>query len=56
VPASCAAPVRIKREDYHCLHAESLRDPEGVWGREGKRVDTYRHLPERVFQCANALK
>ena len=25
--------------DYQRLYAESLSDPEGFWGREGKRLD-----------------
>jgi acetyl-CoA synthetase len=39
VPPSFAAAARIKREDYQRLYAESIRDPQGFWSREGKRLD-----------------
>lgn len=39
VPAEFAARARIKRADYERLYAESVRDPEGFWGRIGKRFD-----------------
>ncbi len=39
VPAEFAAHARIKRADYERLYAESVRDPEGFWGRIGKRFD-----------------
>jgi acetyl-CoA synthetase len=39
VPADFAARSRIREDDYEKLYAESLRDPEGFWGRIGKRLD-----------------
>jgi acetyl-CoA synthetase len=39
VPAAFAARARIKREDYERLYAESIRDPEKFWAREGERLD-----------------
>ncbi|WP_312531505.1 AMP-binding protein, partial [Paracoccus sp. (in: a-proteobacteria)] len=29
----------VKPEDYARLYAESVNDPDGFWGREGKRLD-----------------
>ncbi|MEF9602512.1 acetate--CoA ligase [Paracoccus sp. PXZ] len=29
----------VKPADYARMYAESISDPEGVWGREGKRLD-----------------
>jgi acetyl-CoA synthetase len=42
VPAEFAAKARYRREDYQQLYDESVRDPEGFWGRMGKRVDWVR--------------
>jgi acetyl-CoA synthetase len=42
VPAEFAAKSRYRREDYQRLYEESVRDPEGFWGRMGKRVDWMR--------------
>jgi acetyl-CoA synthetase len=42
VPAEFAAKARYRREDYQRLYEESVRDPEGFWGRMGKRVDWMR--------------
>jgi acetyl-CoA synthetase len=39
VPAEFAAHSRIRQDDYEKLYAESVRDPEGFWGRIGKRLD-----------------
>src|SRR5689334_15699181 len=39
VPPEFAAKARIQRADYERLYAESIRDPEAFWGREGKRLD-----------------
>jgi acetyl-CoA synthetase len=39
VPADFAAHSRIRADDYEKLYAESVRDPEGFWGRIGKRLD-----------------
>ncbi|AND70397.1 acetyl-CoA synthetase [Dyella thiooxydans] len=34
-----AAHARVNREDYERLYAESVKDPEGFWGRVGQRLD-----------------
>jgi acetyl-CoA synthetase len=34
-----AAAARIRHDDYARLYAESIRDPEGFWGRIGQRLD-----------------
>jgi len=39
VPAEFAARARLRADDYDRLYAESVRDPEGFWGRIGKRLD-----------------
>ncbi len=39
VPQNFAAQARIKHADYERLYAESVRDPEGFWAREGRRLD-----------------
>ena len=39
VPAEFAARARIRADDYEKLYAESVRDPEGFWGRIGERLD-----------------
>ncbi|MGH8041853.1 MAG: acetate--CoA ligase [Rudaea sp.] len=39
VPANFAAHSRIRADDYESLYAESVRDPDGFWGRIGKRLD-----------------
>jgi acetyl-CoA synthetase len=39
VPAEFAARSRISAESYEKLYAESIRDPDGFWGRIGKRLD-----------------
>ena len=39
VPATFAAHSRIREDDYEKLYAESIRDPQGFWGRIGKRLD-----------------
>jgi len=39
VPADVAAKARITAADYERLYAESVKDPEGFWGRIGKRLD-----------------
>lgn len=31
--------AHVKPADYDRLYAESINDPEGFWGREGKRLD-----------------
>ena len=42
VPAEFAAGSRYRLEDYRRLYAESVRDPEGFWGRMGRRLDWVR--------------
>jgi len=42
VPADFAARTRITRDQYRDLYAESVRDPEGFWGRMGQRIDWIR--------------
>ena len=37
--ATPAAVEAIKAADYDKLYAESVADPEGFWGRIGKRLD-----------------
>ncbi|HET8940849.1 MAG TPA: acetate--CoA ligase [Rudaea sp.] len=39
VPAEFAKHSRIRADDYEKLYAESVRDPEGFWGRIGQRLD-----------------
>src|SRR5262245_26638005 len=39
VPSSFAARARVKRADYERLYAESIRQPEAFWAREGRRLD-----------------
>jgi acetyl-CoA synthetase len=34
-----AAAARLRFDDYTRLYAESVRDPEGFWGRIGQRLD-----------------
>ncbi|GAB2540259.1 acetate--CoA ligase [Rhodanobacter koreensis] len=34
-----AAAARVRHDDYTRLYAESVSDPEGFWGRIGKRLD-----------------
>jgi acetyl-CoA synthetase len=39
VPAAFAAQARFRKQDYEQAYAESIRDPEGFWGRMGRRID-----------------
>jgi acetyl-CoA synthetase len=39
VPPEFAARARVRKADYETLYAESVRDPEGFWGRIGRRLD-----------------
>jgi acetyl-CoA synthetase len=39
VPEEFAAKARLRAHDYETLYAESVRDPNGFWGRIGKRLD-----------------
>ncbi|MGI9245585.1 MAG: acetate--CoA ligase [Steroidobacteraceae bacterium] len=39
VPEAFAARARYRRDDYDRLYAESVADPEGFWGRMGRRLD-----------------
>ena len=52
VPADFAARSRIRADDYEKLYAESVDDPEGFWGRIGKRLDwikPYRQVRDVSF-------
>ena len=42
VPAEFAARARIRHDDYLRMYEESLRDPDGFWGRMGRRIDWMR--------------
>jgi acetyl-CoA synthetase len=56
VPADFAARARITLDQYRALYAESLRDPEGFWGRMGKRIDwisPYRRVKDVSFDVAD---
>ena len=33
-----AAKARIRKDDYQRLYAESVKDPEGFWGKIGQRL------------------
>ena len=35
VPAAFAARARFRKDDYEQAYAESIRDPQGFWGRMG---------------------
>ena len=39
VPAAFAAGARYRLDDYRRLYDESVSDPEGFWGRMGRRLD-----------------
>ena len=39
VPETFAAGAQVDRARYHEMYAESIADPEGFWGRIGRRVD-----------------
>ncbi len=39
VPADFAAQARIRKDDYERMYRESVQDPEGFWGRMGKRIE-----------------
>jgi acetyl-CoA synthetase len=39
IPADVAAKARISAADYEKDYTESVKDPEGFWGRIGKRLD-----------------
>ena len=56
VPAEFAAKARYRREDYQRLYDESMRDPEGFWGRMGQRVDwvrPYTRVKDVSYDAAN---
>ena len=40
--AEFAASAHIDAEAYRTMYAESVSDPEGFWGKHGKRVDWIR--------------
>lgn len=39
VPAEWAANAHINKESYERLYKQSVEDPEGFWGEQGKRID-----------------
>ncbi|MGV8941144.1 MAG: acetate--CoA ligase [Lysobacter sp.] len=47
VPADFAAKTRIGRGDYPRLYEESVRDPEGFWGRTAERLEWMKQ-PTRI--------
>ena len=55
VPAGFAAQARIGRADYERLYAESLRDPDGFWGRVAQRLDWYR-APKQIRDVSYDLR
>jgi acetyl-CoA synthetase len=55
-PENFVARARIKRDDYRRLYAESIRDPELFWAREGKRLDwirPYTKIKDVSFDAAD---
>ena len=45
--------ANINADNYHKLYRESIEDPEGFWGREGKRLDwiqPYTKVKDTSFQ------
>ncbi len=44
VPKSFAETAQVTRADYEQLYAQSLADPEGFWGRIGRRIDWIREF------------
>ena len=49
-----AARARIGRDDYQRLYAESVRDPEGFWGKAAEHLDWFRK-PTRIRDVSYAL-
>ncbi|WP_233840281.1 acetate--CoA ligase [Dyella sp. 2HG41-7] len=47
VDPAFAAKARIRKADYERLYAESVKDPEGFWGRIGERLD-WNKKPTRI--------
>jgi acetyl-CoA synthetase len=45
-PPAFAARARVRDADYARLQAEALRDPEGFWAREGRRLEWIRPYTE----------
>ncbi|HET7845287.1 MAG TPA: acetate--CoA ligase [Xanthomonadales bacterium] len=41
-PPDFAARARIRRDEYERRYAESVRDPDAFWAREGRRLDWIR--------------
>ena len=39
VPEDIASSAHIKADDYTRLYEQSVRDPEGFWGEQGKSLD-----------------
>ncbi len=54
VPADFAAQARIRKDDYERMYRESVQDPEGFWGRMGKRIEwtrPYSHVRDVSFDA-----
>ncbi|GLQ48546.1 acetyl-coenzyme A synthetase [Dyella lipolytica] len=47
VDPAFAAKARLRKADYEKLYAESIKDPEGFWGRIGERLD-WAKKPSRI--------
>ncbi len=47
VDAAFAAGSRFRREDYQRLYEESVRDPDGFWGRVAQRLEWFKP-PTRI--------
>ncbi|HEY0197843.1 MAG TPA: acetate--CoA ligase [Rhodanobacter sp.] len=54
IPAVAAA-ARVRQDDYTRLYAESVSDPEGFWGRIGKRLDWIKP-PTKIKDVSYAAK
>ncbi|HLZ97826.1 MAG TPA: acetyl-coenzyme A synthetase N-terminal domain-containing protein, partial [Steroidobacteraceae bacterium] len=39
VPEAFAAGALVKRKQYDQMYGESIEDPDGFWGRAGRRID-----------------
>ena len=48
VDPAFAAKARIRKEDYERQYAESVKDPEGFWGRVAERLDVGRDGRQRA--------
>ncbi|HHB81544.1 MAG TPA: acetyl-coenzyme A synthetase, partial [Aliiroseovarius sp.] len=54
--ADFAAQAHVDAEKYAEMYAESVSDPDGFWGREGKRLDwfeEYTKVKDTSFEPGN---